>query len=752
MSQRNGIMSRVLAVVLVFTLCLAMGGCGDKKNSGGHTTDKKSETQAKGRFLEQERKLPKEVTTLLSAVERTDGVVEAFGYSDETGEQYILTTKNAGKKWKARKIKSFPAYSYDGVTIAKDGTIAVAGMFRADSNKVGLRLISKTGRIKEVPLNLPKWRKEENFTNNIAFVGDKIYLVEMNNKIFELDPRNGKLKSFCSDEDGNVRGVFAAGQDVAIVRTDSTVVFADSKTGTIREENKKLQRIFENLDGGNQDNSFPVNFSANEKNETVIVCHKGIFFVKTTGGAVEQILNGDIVSLSDGSMYFKSVIQLDARNYMVFAVDSLGNDKCLYYHYDKNASTVPTKQITVYALEDSHVLQQTISYFQKKNPDVYVKKLIGLSGNNSVTADDAIKALNTDIMAGKGPDVLVTDGLPVERYIEKGILTDMSAEISGTQGEMFENILQAYQKDGKVYQLPLQFYCAVAEGPKDFVKAVGNIQNMAEAADKLKKEKKTTVWPVMASSNLLETLFDADSSTWGTSAEEIKAGVKKYLETAKKLYDMDNDRKENQKYRARLEETLDSVKSDGELYSTGENENVGRISGENLCSIQTLVSLQEVQNIYGIEKKAGGSYGLLGSDHPSFVPYVGLGLMTKGKENDNAKEFIRTAYTAQAQEAMNAAFPVNKKAYEKKIKGLESYYMGMTGEDGSEISYHAAKLSSSQQKQLTQMLEGLTTPTITDRVIRELVMEQGKKYLREKTSLEDAVDEITRKVELYVSE
>lgn len=50
------------------------------------------------------------------------------------------------------------------------------------------------------------------------------------------------------------------------------------------------------------------------------------------------------------------------------------------------------------------------------------------------------------------------------------------------------------------------------------------------------------------------------------------------------------------------------------------------------------------------------------------------------------------------------------------------------------------------------MLEGLTTPTITDRVIRELVMEQGKKYLREKTTLEDAADEITRKVELYVSE
>ena len=49
------------------------------------------------------------------------------------------------------------------------------------------------------------------------------------------------------------------------------------------------------------------------------------------------------------------------------------------------------------------------------------------------------------------------------------------------------------------------------------------------------------------------------------------------------------------------------------------------------------------------------------------------------------------------------------------------------------------------------MFEGLTTP-ITDQVIQELVMEQGKKVSEgEKTTLEDAVDEITRKVELYVS-
>ena len=59
--------------------------------------------------------------------------------------------------------------------------------------------------------------------------------------------------------------------------------------------------------------------------------------------------------------------------------------------------------------------------------------------------------------------------------------------------------------------------------------------------------------------------------------------------------------KENQKYRARLEETLGSVKSDGENFTVQENENV-EISGENLYGIQTLVSRRKYRIYTGLRK------------------------------------------------------------------------------------------------------------------------------------------------------
>lgn len=98
----------------------------------------------------------------------------------------------------------------------------------------------------------------------------------------------------------------------------------------------------------------------------------------------------------------------------------------LKYAYSADASTVPDKELTVYALEDSSEIRQAISAFQKEHADIYVNLKIGRSGDNAVTADDALRTLNSDIMAGEGPDVIILDGMPVDNYIEKGLLMDIS--------------------------------------------------------------------------------------------------------------------------------------------------------------------------------------------------------------------------------------------------------------------------------------------------------------------------------------
>ena len=43
----------------------------------------------------------------------------------------------------------------------------------------------------------------------------------------------------------------------------------------------------------------------------------------------------------------------------------------------------------------------------------------GMGDGDSVTREDALKKLNTRIMAGEGPDVIVLDDMPVDSYIEK---------------------------------------------------------------------------------------------------------------------------------------------------------------------------------------------------------------------------------------------------------------------------------------------------------------------------------------------
>lgn len=57
--------------------------------------------------------------------------------------------------------------------------------------------------------------------------------------------------------------------------------------------------------------------------------------------------------------------------------------------------------------------------FQRQNPDVHVVYDVALTGADAVTASDALRTLANELLAGKGPDLLVLDGMPIDSYVEK---------------------------------------------------------------------------------------------------------------------------------------------------------------------------------------------------------------------------------------------------------------------------------------------------------------------------------------------
>ena len=134
---------------------------------------------------------------------------------------------------------------------------------------------------------------------------------------------------------------------------------------------------------------------------------------------MEQLADASMTSLSGGELTLLGLAVMDDENIFVAANDGEG-DKLFHYTYDKKAAAVPEKELSVYALDDSGFLRQAVKQFQKNNPDIHVKLEFGLSGKDGVTLEDALSALNTNILAKKGPDVLILDGMPVDSYISKG--------------------------------------------------------------------------------------------------------------------------------------------------------------------------------------------------------------------------------------------------------------------------------------------------------------------------------------------
>lgn len=205
---------------------------------------------------------------------------------------------------------------------------------------------------------------------------------------------------------------------------------------------------------------------------------KGVHRHVIGGGAMEQVIDANLSTLANPGYHLLGMITLENNEFMAIYSDS----RLIRYVYDPTVPTVPNETVKLYSLTGIDTLRQAVSIYQTEHPEVYVEYEIGMEDNSSVTREDALKKLNTEIMAGNGPDVLILDGLPVDSYIEKGLLKDISPLIDGLseEGKLFDNIVEAFRKDGKMYTVPceIQLPTLLCKG-----KYMSDIQNLEDIAD-----------------------------------------------------------------------------------------------------------------------------------------------------------------------------------------------------------------------------------------------------------------------------
>lgn len=746
--------SRVALCQIFIMLVLTLAGCasGEKEveNPAG-------DRGGKGRFIEHEVALPEMAETLLGIRKLSDGSLEAVAEGRDSENFYLLRSDHLGEDWDMTELQGLEADFYQQTAIAADGSVAFIPL--AKQGIVSVELVSPDGQIRKVPVTLPK--REDGEGNSIwqAEFDSEGNLIarDLRSKLLKIDLSSGSCEE-PFDMQGNSVNYFGIAATAGIAVSDGGMQLFDTR-GTKAENGfaglQELLKQEKSLLRSDTDRGAPVVFGEGTDGDGIVAaCYKGIYYVTRDGSTAEQLLDGALTSMGNkGAVYF-GVVMAD-REHLLVCVSDGGETKLLRYDYDADAAAVPKQELTVYALDESAALRQAAALFQKKNPDVYVNIQIGMSGDDGVTLADALSVLSTDIMAGKGPDVLILDGMPVDSYIEKGILEDISdvvKEVDKAEG-VFSGIKKASEQKGHIYAMPARFLIPLVEGDADVVSAGGTLKKLTDtAAARKERDPSVHVLPRKGAKGILRDLLYADSGVWVKEDGKLdEKALKAYLEQAKRLYDTDVYKEE-----------------DTEAVEKHYGENDGMFEGSKMGSFDTMrgvmedaqiamgtfAGMDEYQTLRSAQAVSGTSYCLMNHEKvSSYIPYLQVGVSAKGNR-ELGKKFARALLGKDANTDSNG-FPVNRAAFDKqaqKCQEATEISYGISAQDGQNRSLELISLTDEDIDRITSIAESLDTPALTDRTLQELILEQGASYLRGEQSLEDAMAAMMKKINLYLAE
>ena len=215
-------------------------------------------------------------------------------------------------------------------------------------------------------------------------------------------------------------------------------------------------------------------------------CQDGIYRLAPDGTLPEQIVPGEGTAMSVASNYPYSLLRTAAGDFMVMLFGDSGSGDLYFYHYDETLPTHADTTLTIWSLADCATARLAMNAYKKAHPEVDVTFEAAVqTDTDDMAADvnDALTQLNTELLAGDGPDLLILDLADYQSYADKGMLADLSDAVP--LDELQSNIIAPFVTDGKAYVLPARFsvpaICGDA-GTLDGLTDLAALQNAVLAA------------------------------------------------------------------------------------------------------------------------------------------------------------------------------------------------------------------------------------------------------------------------------
>ncbi len=768
-------LSALLAGIMLFAVgCSGGEGIKEQQKAGSDSLVSPAagdQDVSMGRYLEQEIILPDEVgamgtypTAYLKKLNNGELVL-----IEQVAGLYI--SSDNGQTWTAKETSWYDEikeFYIAQIALSPDGAMAVIYDPVSEDNAYTPQYLyaDPDGNVQTI-----EYPDQENWLHQLWFGKDgRLYGYAMDDKVYEMDISGGRHKELFETEGLSDYVCFTDRYMIVIASRGASVY--DLETGMPTEEDKILTDFIQDAVGdavGADTDAYRMVMEEGEQEDVVYLAYAGGIYRHVIGGsAMEQVADGSINSLGDPMMSLAGFAVLPDNQFAV-----LYDQARLYkYVYDPNIPTVPEEQISIYSLKEDYTIRQAVSLFQKKHPETCVRYEIGLSGGNGMTQEDAVKNLNTKIMSGSGPELLVLDGLPAASYEEKGVLTDLSGIVHDMEGEakLFKNLVDACRTDGKLWYVPVRFRLPLLVGDKDDIEKVTDLTSLADVVEELRSANpEGAIIGLRTEDEVLRTLKMISSAAWidADTGEINKEKLTEFLTCARRIYQaeiagMDED--ELKSYKVEYEEHWSSdLTAEGMYYAVAsanaidlarKTQKLGagvtyRMDGE--FNIVTSIKAQEENFAYAPWQ---------GQVKDGFIPRGMVGICASAEENELAMEFFRFLYGEELQDIdLPTGYPVNQASFEKLRENPRkddfNEGIGIVLADSESDTPFALEIKWSSEEDFGRLKEMAETASVVctgDTRIEDVVCDVGVKALHGSVTIEDAVDEIVKRAGIYLAE
>lgn len=363
--------------------------------------------------------------------------------------------------------------------------------------------------------------------------------------------------------------------------------------------------------------------------------------------------------------------------------------------------------------------------------------------------DKYVNSVNTAIMSGNASDIIAVENLPVDKYVDKGLLADWNELAAGDSGfnksDYYENIFNGVSNGNGWYGIPTSVSLDAMLGDASLLQRNGmddrtwTWDQFVGLLEKTKEDGKygiANMEPAQLLQLLAESVYGELVTKDGSSASFDAAAFRTYMENVKKLYDE------------------------------------GIATSEQMGMDSSSFSRTNMANPLTAALKVGGeSRDLLrppGTGEDEGIPFKSnqvLALNAKSKAKDAAWAFVKYLLSDEMQSSLSLSnFPVHRAAVKNKLVetqqmlqnqgsgdsgGGKKMRIQLKGPDGQAIT---PELTDEDIQRVVDLMPSVGKYSNKDPKVMSMITEESAAYFSGSKSSDAVAKSLANRINTYLNE